>query len=227
MIKLLPILRRLSLPRIAHRPLSATWWTRTGYFFVYLEEASMRFPLPFVPTKTYKGGNGFGASRDKVRPGLKHAANDLAAPAGTPVLAMDSGRVIGGPSKFFRGTFALEIQHPQFIARYCEIDKATEVNVGDLVKEGQVIAFVGDQPGDDMLHLEFFKGKKTGNLSFSPGTHPPFDRRDDVFNGVKFLDATRHTAVHIEGVHTKKDDWRFVTDADGRKFLAPMDLRDI
>jgi murein DD-endopeptidase MepM/ murein hydrolase activator NlpD len=57
----------------------------------------VRFPLPFIPTKSYKGGNGFGASRDKVRTGLKHAANDLAAPAGTPILAMDDGAVLKGP----------------------------------------------------------------------------------------------------------------------------------
>jgi hypothetical protein len=136
---------------------------------------------------------------------------------------MASGTVIGGPYPFFRGTFALEIQHPQFIARYCEIAAVAEVGLGDSVMEGQVIAYVGDQPGSDMLHLEFFRGTRTGSLSFSAGTHPPFDRRDDVFNGVSFLDSTRHTARHCEGI----DNWRYVTDADGRKFLDKMDLRDI
>ena len=74
----------------------------------------MKFPLPFVPTTSYKGGNGFGGSRDKVRKGLKHAANDLAAAAGTPVLAMDAGIVIRGPDPFFHGTSAIEIR--SFIA---------------------------------------------------------------------------------------------------------------
>jgi murein DD-endopeptidase MepM/ murein hydrolase activator NlpD len=188
------------------------------------QEAIMKFPLPYVPTKTYKGGNGFGASRDNVRKGLKHAANDLAAPPGTPILAMDSGVVIGGPYEFFKGpTFALEIQHPQFIARYCEIAKVAEVKIGDLVKEGQVIAYVGNQPGADMLHLEFFTGELTGNLSFSPGTHPPFDRRDDVFNGVEFLDRTVHTVSHWEGAQA----YRYYADSDGGKFVERMDLRDI
>src|SRR5277367_2548577 len=108
----------------------------------------MRFPLPFVPTTSYKGGNGFGGNRDRVRKGLRHAANDLAAPAGTPVLAMDDGVVLNGPLReFFLGTYDLVVQHPQFIARYCEIDRDAEVKTGDTVYAGQVIAKVGDQPG--------------------------------------------------------------------------------
>jgi hypothetical protein len=184
----------------------------------------MRFPLPFVPTTSYKGGNGFGASREKVRKGLKHAANDLAAPSGTPVLAMEDGTVIRGPYEFFRTTFALEVQHSNFIARYCEIAKKTEVKVGDSVKEGQVIAYVGNQPGSDMLHLEFFQGTLTGDLSFSKGTHPPFDRRDDVFDGVEFLDKSKHTVSHWDD---SKNKYRFIIDSIGRKFLEKMDLRDI
>jgi murein DD-endopeptidase MepM/ murein hydrolase activator NlpD len=183
----------------------------------------MKFPLPFVPTQSYKGGNGFGASREKVRAGLKHAANDLRAEPGTPVLAMDSGVVIVGSSPFFRGTNALAIQHPQFIARYCEIAPTAEVKLGDCVKEGQVIAYVGNQPGNDMLHLEFFTGRLQGNLSYTPSTHPPYDRRDDVFNGVKYLDQTISTTTHWPGDYT----WRYDTDADGAKFVQKMDLRDI
>ncbi len=182
----------------------------------------MKFPLPYVPSVTYKGGNGFGASRDKVRKGLKHAANDLAGKPGTPVLSMDQGVVLRGPYRFFFETYALEIQHPQFIARYCEIDPNTEVGVGDCVVEGQVIAYIGNQPGKDMLHLEFFSGELEGNLSFDPGTHPPFDRRDDVFNGVEFLDRASSTANHWED-----NQWRYFTDSEGRKFLEGMDLRDI
>jgi murein DD-endopeptidase MepM/ murein hydrolase activator NlpD len=181
----------------------------------------MRFPLPFVPTTTYKGSNGFGGNRDGVRKGLKHAANDLAAEPGTPVLAMDDGVVLQDPYLFFLGTYALEVRHPQFIARYCEIDKKTEVKAGDKVSAGQVIAYVGDQPGPDMLHLEFFRGTKSGNLSFTPGTHPPFDRRDDVFDGASILDMASHSDLKSE------DDFIIVTEPDGRKFLKTMQLQDI
>ncbi|NNM70969.1 M23 family metallopeptidase [Enterovirga aerilata] len=181
----------------------------------------MRFPLPFVPTTTYKGGNGFGGDRSKVRAGLKHAANDLAAKAGTPVLAMASGKVIVGSKPFFRGTNALAIQHPDFIARYCEIAPRAEVKADDDVVEGQVIAYVGDQPGQDMLHIEFFSGAETGELS--NGT-PPYYRRADVFDGVKYLDDTRGTATHWADWKTG---YRYSVDANGRKFVQRMDLRDI
>jgi hypothetical protein len=135
----------------------------------------MRFPLPYVPTQSYRGGRGFGASREKVRKGLRHGAVDLMAPPGTPVLAIDDGVVIGGPSPFFRGTYALEVKHPSFVARYSEIARNTEVRVGSLVKAGQVIAYVGDQPGHDMLHLEMFAGTLDGALTQKG---KPFDRRE-------------------------------------------------
>ena len=184
----------------------------------------MRFPLPFVPKITYKGGNGFGGNRDKVRKGLKHAANDLAAKPGTPVLAMAGGKVVGGPYSFFMGTYAIEVQHPDFLARYCEIDKRTEVKSGDAVLEGQVIAYVGDQPGQDMLHLEFFSGTSKGDLSTKSGTHPPYDRRDDVFDGAKYLDQSKGTTTHLDDPDNK---FRYDVDAKGRKFVQKMDLRDI
>ena len=180
----------------------------------------MRFPLPYVPTITYKGGNGFGGDRSRVRKGLKHAANDLAGPPGTPVLAMDDGVVIRGPYPFFFQTSALEIKHPKFIARYCEIDRKTEVKAGDTVKEGQVIGYIGNQPGADMLHIEFFSGKLTGDLT--QHNDPPYDRRGDVFDGAGLLDQTKGTAGRIEGNNT----YRYRTDSDGRKFLDKMDLRD-
>ena len=46
---------------------------------------------------------------------------------------------------FYSGTYTLEIKPPQFIARYGEIARVTEVKVGDQVKDGQVIAYVGER----------------------------------------------------------------------------------
>lgn len=172
---------------------------------------SMRFPLPYVPTQSYRGGRGFGASREKVREGLRHGAVDLIAPPNAPVLAIDDGVVIRGPSPFFRGTFALEVQHTMFIARYCEIAQKTEVKAGDRVKAGQVIAYVGDQPGHDMLHLELFSGKAAGPLT---QTGKPYDRREDLIDPTLYLDGCINTVANVKG-----EKYEFWTDGEGRKFL--------
>jgi murein DD-endopeptidase MepM/ murein hydrolase activator NlpD len=79
-------------------PTRAPYWRSSGNF---LRATAMKFPLPYVPTTTYKGENGFGGNRDKVRKGLRNAANDLAAPPSTPVLAMDDGVVISKPYSFY------------------------------------------------------------------------------------------------------------------------------
>jgi hypothetical protein len=42
---------------------------------------------------------------------------------------MDEGAVLNGPDYFYSGTYALVIKHLQFIARYGEIDRLTEVKV--------------------------------------------------------------------------------------------------
>jgi murein DD-endopeptidase MepM/ murein hydrolase activator NlpD len=173
----------------------------------------MRFPLPYVPTQSYRGGRGFGASREKVRKGLRHGAVDLMAPPGTPVLAIDDGVVIGGPSPFFRGTYALEVKHPSFVARYSEIARNTEVRVGSLVKAGQVIAYVGDQPGHDMLHLEMFAGTVDGVLTQKG---KPFDRREDLIDPTPILDRLVGTVANLKG-----EKYSFYSDKEKRKFLVP------
>lgn len=145
----------------------------------------MQFPLRFVPKIGYRGGRGFGASRNRIRKGLKHGACDLIAKPGTPVLAVDDGVVIKGPYKFFRGTYAIEVRHPRFIARYCEIALKGATRSGKHVKAGDVIAYVGNQPGYDMLHFEMFSGTARGRLSTKT---LPYYRRKDLIDPTPYLD---------------------------------------
>ena len=173
----------------------------------------MRFPLPYVPAESYRGANGFGANRDRVRRGLRHGAVDLFAPPGTPVLAIDDGVVTRRPYAFYSGTFALEVRHPQFVARYGEIAARTEVKVGSIVLAGQVIAYVGDQPGYDMLHLELYAGTASGDLT---QRGQPFDRRADLLDPTPYLDRLVHTVMNV-----KQAKYQVWTDEEGRKFLIP------
>lgn len=183
----------------------------------------MYFPLPYLPKHNYRGGRGFGADRSAVAkklgiPGnvLRHGAVDLIAPPGTPVLAMDDGEVLCNPYKFFFDTYAIEVQHTNFIARYCEIARQTEVRKHDIVKAGQVIGYVGNQPGGDMLHLELFSGSKTGPLT-TPRTkaNQPYYRRADLIDPTPVLDGL------VGGVKCNlSTGFKVQTGPDGRKTVA-------
>ena len=153
----------------------------------------MPFPLRFVPTVNYRGGRGYGASRAKIRKGLLHGACDLIARPGTPILSVDDGRVVLGPYRFFRGTYAIEVRYRLFIVRYCEIALKGAAKAGKQVKAGEVIAYVGNQPGYDMLHFEMFSGKAHGPLT---NKTMPYCRRKDLINPTSHLDRW---AIQLKG----------------------------
>jgi murein DD-endopeptidase MepM/ murein hydrolase activator NlpD len=182
----------------------------------------MHFPLPFMPERHYVGGLGFDADRSAVAkklgtiPGnvLRHGACDLVAPAGTPVLAIDDGRVLRGPYPFFLGTYAIEVQHTNFIARYCEVAPRTEVRKHDPVFAGQVIGYVGNQPGGDMLHLELFSGALTGDLTTAKTVaNRPYYRRGDLMDPTALLDSLR------DRLPVKTKGWKVVNGQQGYKVL--------
>ena len=118
------------------------------------------FPLPRPATQPFWDGHqqSFGGPRD--RGNRFHAAVDLEAAAGTPVLAMADGIVILASPVFYQNTGVIEIEHPGLgIIRYGEIDPHKSgllVYVGKWVWRGQVIGFVGkrDKATRYMLHLE-------------------------------------------------------------------------
>lgn len=146
------------------------------------------FPLPFVPTQSYKtGGRRFGANRDDGK--RKHAACDLIAPKGTEIYAVETGKVTYGPYLFYRGTYAIEFKLDSGkVVRYCEIEKvATGIAVGSTVTEGSVIAYVGKMYVDSMLHFELYDGTGSGPLTVR--SNPPYQRRSDLIDPTSYLDG--------------------------------------
>lgn len=152
------------------------------------------FPLTKIPKWGYHKGSGkrwFGASRDN---GRKHAACDLIARPGTPVLAVDHGTVLyRGP--FYLGTYQLVVDHGHFVARYGEVDKEKRVKgvrKGTAVKPGEVIAYVGRLK---MLHFEMYRGTESGNLTrkknktdYKYVSPQNFQRRADLMDPTPYLD---------------------------------------
>jgi murein DD-endopeptidase MepM/ murein hydrolase activator NlpD len=143
------------------------------------------FPLPFVPARSYKDhGTGFGTPRPAIGPGIVHPACDLVAPVGTPVLAVDDGIILRGPYYFYLGSYAIEVQHRYFVARYGEIKN--ESPKSRIVKRGEVIGHVGNVGQGFMLHFELFAGTRSGDLTQYRDL--PWNRRRDLLDPTPFLD---------------------------------------
>ena len=136
----------------------------------------------------------FGANRSG---GRAHAGADLYFPEGTEVLAVADGVVTGGPYYFYNGTYAIEVDHGPFLARYGEVQRDTLARAGDRVERGQPIARVGHLQGltlpSDMLHFELYDRTASGKLTQPTQTsarHPngrTFRRRRDLLDPTPFL----------------------------------------
>jgi murein DD-endopeptidase MepM/ murein hydrolase activator NlpD len=155
----------------------------------------MAFPLSFVPTESWlTAPRDYGARRDKGK--RKHAGCDLYAPVGTPVYAVADGTVLAF-GLFYLATYALVVDHGDFVVRYGEIRKdiPPDVKVGARVKKGQKVGEVGKLTGLNisMVHFEMFSGKAKGPLT--DRTRLPFMRRADLIDPTQHLSAWAKEAL--------------------------------
>ncbi|HEX5703059.1 MAG TPA: peptidoglycan DD-metalloendopeptidase family protein [Pyrinomonadaceae bacterium] len=167
--------------------------TEPGEFF---------FPLKQLPAENWTGGiRRFGANRTSSSGSRRaHAGCDLYSPPGTVIHAITAGRVVRGPYEFYQGTFALEIDHGTFIARYGEIERTTLVNEGDQVTAGQPVAKIGDLTDitASMLHLELYDKSATGDLNVLGAggavraDNVPFRRRRDLIDPTAKLNVWKN-----------------------------------
>jgi murein DD-endopeptidase MepM/ murein hydrolase activator NlpD len=114
--------------------------------------------------------SGFSATR--LHPILSvfraHRGVDMAAPAGTPIVAAAAGRVISVGRHLGYG-LTVEVEHGgEVVTRYAHCQKAI-VNVGDFVRAGHTIALVGSSGLATGPHLHFevlLRGKSIDPISF-------------------------------------------------------------
>jgi murein DD-endopeptidase MepM/ murein hydrolase activator NlpD len=108
--------------------------------------------------------------------------------------------VVRGPYAFYQGTFALEIDHGAFLARYGEIQESAFVRAGDHVNAGQPIAKVGNLIGitNSMLHLELYDKSAHGPLTVGAAQSAryidgrPFMRRKDLIDPTPKLNVWKN-----------------------------------
>jgi murein DD-endopeptidase MepM/ murein hydrolase activator NlpD len=156
------------------------------------------FPFPSLPVSDWtQSPRAFGSNRNNGR--RAHAGCDLYFEKGTWIYAIADGTVTRGPYPFYCETFALEVDHGEFLARYGEIQKATPVKEGDSVRAGEQIGKVGHLIGiqvpSDMLHLELYDKSASGPLTITDADRSkkrsdgiPFMRRTDLIDPTSRLD---------------------------------------
>lgn len=158
------------------------------------------FPFPSVPAASWEERPRAFAS-PRAGGARLHAGCDLYFPKGTPIHAIADGVVTRGPYAFYCETFALEIDHGHFLARYGEIQSKTEVVAGARVKAEQKIASVGHLVGiqvpSDMLHFELYDKSLSGPLTVASDSGSamkngvPFMRRKDLIDPTLQLNQWR------------------------------------
>jgi murein DD-endopeptidase MepM/ murein hydrolase activator NlpD len=157
------------------------------------------FPFKQLPSVNWtEGMRAFGSRRSHGA--RAHAGCDLYFPVGTTIHAITAGTVTLGPYDFYEGTFALEIDHGAFLARYGEIQKSALVRQGDRVTAGQPIAKVGklNSITNSMLHLELYDKSAEGALTVRNNQTKrtakgvPFMRRRDLIDPTANLNVWKN-----------------------------------
>lgn len=148
-----------------------------------------KFPTNQRATQSYaEGKTRFRAGRSGGR--RLHAGVDIYRKKNDAAVAVASGRVIRGHYYFYQGVFAVEVKHPNFIARYGEVLGTPPKGVlkGNNVVAGQTVGLIGKVNSGcclPMLHFEMYKGTSRGPLSRYRS--PPYDRRPDVMDPTDYV----------------------------------------
>jgi len=95
----------------------------------------------------------------------RHTGIDIAVPAGTPVLASNSGRVVRAEEIIYTGNTVV-IEHGGGLKTYYYHMDSTEVKEGQIVERGALIGTVGSTGYSTGAHLHF--EVKMGRSSLSP-----------------------------------------------------------
>jgi murein DD-endopeptidase MepM/ murein hydrolase activator NlpD len=141
-----------------------------------------------------------GYSRRRLHPILKiyrpHPGIDYAAPVGTPVATVGDGRVIFKGWKNGYGRYIVIRHNNRYTTTYGHLSRyAAKVKVGSMVKQGEVIGYVGASGLANGPHLDF-RMKKNGSfvnplkMRFPAARPVPKSHMEDFKKRVAYLEET-------------------------------------
>jgi murein DD-endopeptidase MepM/ murein hydrolase activator NlpD len=141
-----------------------------------------------------------GYSRRRLHPILKiyrpHPGIDYAAPVGTPVATVGDGRVIFKGWKNGYGRYIVIRHNNRYTTTYGHLSRyAAKVKVSSMVKQGEVIGYVGASGLANGPHLDF-RMKRNGSfvnplkMRFPAARPVPESRMEDFKKRVAYLEET-------------------------------------
>ncbi len=169
-----------------------------------LEGAFLKAPLDY-----YRISSRF--TNRRFHPVLKryraHHGVDYAAPTGTPVYAIGSGKVIAKAYQKGGGGNYVKIRHNSvYVTTYMHLSRfAKGLKVGDYVKQKQVIGYVGSTGVSTGPHLDFRvheNGKPINPLTIKSQPKKPISKANkDAFNIVADSLVSRLKAISIDSLN--------------------------
>ena len=169
-----------------------------------LEGAFLKAPLDY-----YRISSRF--TNRRFHPVLKryraHHGVDYAAPTGTPVYAIGSGKVIAKAYQKGGGGNYVKIRHNSvYVTTYMHLSRfAKGLKVGDYVKQKQVIGYVGSTGVSTGPHLDFRvheNGKPINPLTIKSQPKKPISKANkDAFNVVADSLVCRLKAISVDSLN--------------------------
>lgn len=121
----------------------------------------MLFPIRQQDLKNARFSSAYGKRTHPItsKPDM-HRGLDIAAPLGTPLIALDDGKVTiskvnnGGPTIGFGYYIAIQYAN-NLISLYAHMKELSKLKVGDKVKKGQIVGYVGSTGSSTGPHVHF------------------------------------------------------------------------
>ncbi|NLA25234.1 MAG: peptidoglycan DD-metalloendopeptidase family protein [Bacteroidales bacterium] len=151
-----------------------------------MKKSFLKAPLEYTRVSSRYSTARMHPIHHRVRP---HLAVDYSAPTGTPIYAASDGRIAIRTYGTGAGNYVKIIHNSIYATVYMHMSKFGQYNVGDYVRQGDVIGYVGSTGWSTGPHLHYEiheNGQKIDPLKFeAPPAEPIKLENMEKFNKVK------------------------------------------